>query len=65
MLTRDAIEEFGSGAALARALRAAGYDCTRQAVAQWGDAVPELQARRLEEITGGRLRWRRAEEEST
>lgn len=43
--TADAINAFGSGAALARAL-----NIKPQAITSWGEFVPELRAFQLREI---------------
>ena len=58
MKTADAIAYFsesedGRGAKI-RIARALGL--TSGAVSQWGDVVPEKQAYRLEDITGGSLK---------
>lgn len=58
MLTSDAIAHFGSRIRLARALTDAGYPMTRNACTHWGERVPELVARRLHEITRGRLKFK-------
>ncbi len=50
MKTQDAIEFFGSRAAVAQAAR-----ISRAAVAQWGDQVPLATALFLEKISDGRL----------
>lgn len=51
MKTSDAIEHFGTKAAIASALR-----LQRAAVTQWGDEVPARRAYELERITGGKLK---------
>jgi DNA-binding transcriptional regulator YdaS (Cro superfamily) len=50
MRTADAIQHYGSRAAIARAL-----GLTPSAVSQWGETVPELSAWRLWMASGGRL----------
>lgn len=51
MRTSDAIEHFGSQAALARAL-----NIKPPSVADWGDSVPPLRQLQIEALTGGKLR---------
>lgn len=51
MLTKDAIEHFGSQAALARAL-----GIKPPSVQDWGAHVPPLRQLQLERITNGQLR---------
>ena len=58
MLKTDALAHFHSTIKLAAAMTAAGYPLTRHAVSMWGERVPELAARRLHEMTRGRLRFR-------
>jgi hypothetical protein len=54
MKTADALAFYkDNGATLARA---AGV--SRQAMYQWGEYVPEAVARRLDELTGGRLAFK-------
>lgn len=48
--TETAAAHFGSRAALAKALNVG-----RSAVTLWGQYVPELRARQLEQITDGQL----------
>jgi hypothetical protein len=56
MHTQVAINYFdGKATNLVTAMAEAGYPISKGAVSQWGKLVPELQARRLEEITGGEL----------
>lgn len=56
MRTHDVLKYFGGYPNIAKQL-----NLTRDAVYKWGFYVPELQARRLEEITQGKLRmWRSA-----
>jgi DNA-binding transcriptional regulator YdaS (Cro superfamily) len=50
MKTADAIKYFGTRTALAKAL-----GISKQAVAQWGETVPEGRAYQLQVITGGQL----------
>jgi len=50
MLKKDAINYFGSGAALARAL-----GVQRAAVSRWPDVLPELRACQVQVVTGGKL----------
>lgn len=50
MFTSDAIEHFGSRAAVAETL-----DISRQAVGQWGELVPPLSAARLALASDGAL----------
>ncbi|MDR5867272.1 Cro/CI family transcriptional regulator [Halomonas koreensis] len=51
MKKADAIDHFGSKAALAAAL-----GITVQAIAQWGEDVPARRSLELEKVTGGALR---------
>ena len=51
MKTTECFREFGSGAALARAL-----NLSRQAIYRWGDEPPPLQQYRIEELTNGKLK---------
>jgi DNA-binding transcriptional regulator YdaS (Cro superfamily) len=51
MRTEDAIEHFGSQAALARAL-----GIRPPSIADWGDDVPPLRQLQLERLTKGELR---------
>jgi len=51
MKTKDAIEHFGSEAAVARAL-----EISRQAVDQWGELVPILTAIEIQRITKDKLK---------
>lgn len=50
MLTKSAIEHYGSVSALAAAL-----GITTAAVYQWGEVVPLLRAYQLERLTSGEL----------
>lgn len=50
MLTRDAIDYYGSVGALAEAL-----GITRHAIYQWGETVPLLRQYQLERLTEGYL----------
>jgi len=50
-----AISHFKTQSAIARALTNAGYPITQPAVSKWGAMVPEIPARLLAEISGGRL----------
>lgn len=50
MKTSDAINHFGSKAAIATAL-----EIHRASVSQWGEKVPPRRAYELERITGGQL----------
>lgn len=52
MRKKDVLEFYKSGAAVARAL---GY--TEGAVSQWEDVIPELSARKLHDLTDGKLRF--------
>lgn len=52
MRKKDVLEFFGSGAAVARAL-----EYTEGAVSQWDEVIPELSARKLHDITSGKLRF--------
>jgi DNA-binding transcriptional regulator YdaS (Cro superfamily) len=45
MKTLDAVERYGSKKALAKKL-----GITPQAISQWGDDMPELQALKLEKL---------------
>lgn len=49
------LDHFHTQSAVAQALTAAGYRISQPAVSKWGDLVPEIQARRLAKITGGKL----------
>ena len=49
MKTKDAIEQFGSVAALAAAL-----GLTVQAVYQWGEDVPQLRAYQIRDLLAAR-----------
>lgn len=51
MKTVDAVAHYGTKSALARAL-----GITPQAVSQWPDIVPAVQAIKLEQLTRGELR---------
>ena len=51
MLTIDAVQYFDGRRALAERL-----GITTQAVAKWGEAVPEGSAYKLQAVTNGRLR---------
>jgi DNA-binding transcriptional regulator YdaS (Cro superfamily) len=51
MRTEDAIQHFGSAAALARTL-----GISRQSVHDWGDVVPEGRAYQIEILTDGALK---------
>lgn len=48
MLTKDAIQHFGTQAALARAL-----NIRQQSITDWGDTVPPLRQIQLEKLTAG------------
>ena len=50
MLKSDAIEYFGSTRSLAEIL-----DVSTQAIYNWGDEVPEMQAYKLQVLTEGKL----------
>jgi len=51
--TCDALQHFSNDPyALAAAL-----GISRQAVEQWGERVPELSARQLHDLTGGKLKF--------
>ena len=52
MLTNDAIQLYGTKAALAAAL-----GIRKQAVQTWGELVPALRAAQLERLTCGRLKF--------
>lgn len=52
MRKEDVIDYFGNAAAVARAL-----DYTEGAVSQWKDVIPELTARKLHDLTKGKLRF--------
>lgn len=52
MLTRDAIDHFGSKSAIARKLRIG-----KAAVSKWGEFVPPLRAAQLHALTRGRLKF--------
>jgi DNA-binding transcriptional regulator YdaS (Cro superfamily) len=45
MKTQDAVERYGSKKALAKKL-----NITPQAISQWGENLPELQALKLEKL---------------
>jgi DNA-binding transcriptional regulator YdaS (Cro superfamily) len=51
MRTEQAVEYFGSQAAIAAAL-----EISRAAVSKWGDVVPEGSAYKLESLTDGELK---------
>ena len=51
MRTQEAVDHFGSQAALAKAL-----GIKQQSVADWGDEVPPLRQLQIEKITNGELR---------
>ena len=51
MKTEDAVEYFGSKAAIAKAL-----GIKRGAVSQWGYHVPQGRAYQIEVLTGGQLK---------
>lgn len=56
MNTDDAVEYFGSKAALARAL-----GIRKGAVSQWGDTIPQGRAYQIEVLTGGQLKVKPAQ----
>lgn len=56
MKVSDALAYYGSKYKIAKALNESGYVISHQAIYAWKDEVPELQARRLEEITKGELK---------
>ena len=58
MTKQQAIEHFGSGAALARALHV-----TRGAVSNWGDEIPLGRQYEIEVLTEGKLRAERPSEQ--
>lgn len=51
MKKTDAIKQFGSANALAKAL-----GVTRMAITQWGEDVPQRRAFEIERITNGALK---------
>lgn len=51
MKKSDAIEHYGTAAALARAL-----GINKSAVSFWGDTIPKGRAYQLEVLTGGKLK---------
>jgi biotin operon repressor len=51
MTKQQAIDHFGSGAALARAL-----GITRGSVTNWGEKIPLVRQCQIEVVTGGKLR---------
>ncbi len=51
MTKTQAIEHFGSQAAIARALRLAG-----PSVVNWGERIPPLRQLQIEQLTGGALK---------
>ena len=51
MKTKDAINYYGSGVALAKAI-----DCNSAAISQWGEDVPKFRAYQLQVITKGKLK---------
>ena len=61
----DILNYFGSGCsteyskatAVANAIARSGYSINPQAINHWGPVVPELHARRMDEITGGKLKF--------
>jgi hypothetical protein len=50
MRTSDVLQHFGDSHEAAKAI-----GITRQAVEQWGEAVPEGTAYKIQVLTGGRL----------
>lgn len=52
MRKTDALTHYGSTTKVAKAL-----GISQAAVSKWGDIIPELQARRLAEITNGELKF--------
>lgn len=52
MLKKDAVAHFGSQTKVARAL-----GIGKAAVGKWGQVVPPFQASRLQELSGGVLRY--------
>ncbi|RCN55775.1 Cro/CI family transcriptional regulator [Acidiferrobacter thiooxydans] len=59
MRTKDAIKQFRTAVALARAL-----GCTPQAIYQWGERVPKLRAYQIELLTKGQLKVDNTQERS-
>lgn len=55
MLKKDAIDHFGTEAALAKAL-----SIRPQSIQDWGDTVPVLRQLQLERITNGKLKFDRS-----
>lgn len=53
MKTQKAVRLAKGIAALARLFSNAGHPCTRQAVQQWGEDLPELRIYQLKEIRPG------------
>lgn len=53
MFKKDALAYFDNS----RKLLAAHCNCSPEAVSQWGDRVPEVQAARLEKMTCGVLSY--------
>lgn len=60
MKRSDAVQHFGTRAALAKAL-----DITVQAIAMWGEQVPRRRAYELQVLTEGRLQARPLEHNQT
>lgn len=57
MLKKDVIKYYKTQNGVAEALKKAGYDISQPAICQWDELIPELQARRLHEITRGKLKF--------
>lgn len=61
MRVDDAIEHFGTATALARELNLRSPGAITNWRARYGGKIPELYARRLHEMTRGKLRFDRSE----
>ena len=57
MLKSEVVKKYRTQTGVAAALTKAGYPLAPCSVSHWDDVVPELQARRLAEITRGRLKF--------
>lgn len=55
MKKSDVINHFGSQAAVAQVMTAAGYQISQPAISKWPERVPLLRAFQLERITKGAL----------
>lgn len=60
MKTKEAIQHFGTAAALAKALK-----ISAAAVSQWGESVPMGRAYQIEVLSGGELKAESPQSEET